>query len=107
VSLDLTDPANLRALTGVLDVWRLRLRVRPSDWDDRVRALAARLDHHGAVDVRLMRVALDERDLGAEAALGLAVGGSYRRTQEVRELLRAWSLRTGGAMQEREDCAGT
>ncbi|MEO8689946.1 MAG: hypothetical protein ABI611_17250 [Solirubrobacteraceae bacterium] len=102
VSLDLTDPANLRALTGVLDVWRLR--VRPSDWAARVRALAARLDRDGAVDVRLMRVALDERDLGAEAALGLAVGGSYRRTQEVRELLRAWSLRAGGAPQEREDC---
>ncbi len=32
------------------------------------------------------------------------VGGSYRRTQEVRDLLRAWSLRAGGGLQEREDC---
>jgi hypothetical protein len=102
VSLDLTDPANLRALAGVLDVWRLR--VRPGDWDDRVRALARRLDTHSAVDVRVLRVALDERDLGAEAALGLVVGGGYRRTQEVRELLRAWSLRSGGGLREREDC---
>jgi hypothetical protein len=54
--------------------------------------------------VRLLRVSLAERDLGAEAALGLGVGGSYRRTQEVRDLLRAWSLRHGGALQEREDC---
>ena len=82
----------------------MRLRVRPSDWDDRLRALAARLDADGAVDVRVLRVGLDERDLGAEAALGLIVGGSYRRTQEVRDLLRAWSLRAGGGLQEREDC---
>ena len=102
VALDLTDPANRRALSGVLDV--MRLRVRPADWDDRLRALAARLDADGAVDVRVLRVALDERDLGAEAALGLMVGGSYRRTQEVRDLLRAWSLRAGGGLREREDC---
>ena len=102
VSLDLTDPANLRALSGVLDV--ARLRVRPGDWDDRLRALARRLDADGAVDVRVLRVALDERDVGAEAALGAVVGGSYRRTQEVRDLLRAWSLRAGGGLREREDC---
>ena len=102
VSLDLTDPANRRALAGVVDVWRLR--VPPSDWDDRLRALAARLDADGAVDVRVLRVRMDERDVGAEAALGLSVGGSYRRTQEVRELLRAWSLRAGAGLREREDC---
>ena len=66
------------------------------DWDDRLRALAARLDADGAVDVRLLRVGLEERDAGAEAALGLVVGGNYRRTQEVRDLVRAWSLRAGG-----------
>ena len=103
VSLDLTDPANRRALAGVAEV--LALHVRPSDWADRVRALAERLDAHGAVDVRLLRVGLDERDLGAEAALGLSVGGEYRRTREVRELVRAWSLRAGGGLREREDCA--
>ena len=77
--------------------------MRPSDWADRLRALAERLDADGAVDVRLLRVGLDERDLGAEAALGLSLGGEYRRTQEVRDLMRAWSLR-GGGLREREDC---
>jgi hypothetical protein len=102
VSLDLTDPRNLLAVSGVFDV--MRLRVAPADWDDRLRALAARLDADGAVDVRLMRVGLQERDVGGEAALGLGVGGTYRRTQEVRRLLRAWSLRAGGGLREREDC---
>jgi hypothetical protein len=82
----------------------LRLQVPPSDWDDRLRALAARLDTDGDVDVRLLRVRLAERDFGAEAALGLGVGGAYRRTQEARDLLRAWSLRARGALREREDC---
>jgi hypothetical protein len=102
VALDLTDPANRRALSGVLAV--ARLRVRPGDWDDRLRALAARLDADGAVDVRVLRVSLDERDLSAEAALGPIVGGSYRRTQEVRDLLQAWTMRAGHGLQEREDC---
>ncbi len=102
VALDLTDPANRRALLGVLEV--MRLRAPPADWDDRVRALAHRLDADGAVDVRLLRVGLEESELGAEAALGLGVGGSYERTEEVRDLLRAWSLRAGGSLQEREDC---
>ena len=78
--------------------------MRPSDWDDRLRALAERLDADGAVDVRLLRVGLEERDLDAEAAIGLGVGGSYRRTQEVRDLMRAWSLSAGGGLREREDC---
>jgi hypothetical protein len=102
VSLDLTDVRNRRALLGLVDV--LRLRVAPHDWDDRVRALAARLDADGAVDVRMLRVGLEQRDLGAEAALGLGAGGSYRRTSEVRDLVRAWSLRAGGGLREREDC---
>ena len=102
VALDLTDPANHRALAGAAEV--LALRVRPSDWDDRLRALAARLDADGAVDVRLLRVGLEERDVGAEAALGISVGGGYRRTQEVRDLVRAWSLRAGSGLREREDC---
>jgi len=105
VSLDLTSPRNRRALLGVVDV--LRLRVAPSDWGERLRALAARLDADGAVDVRLLRVALEERDLSADGALGLGAGGSYRRTQEVRTLLRAWSRRGGDGLREREDCVAS
>ena len=103
VALDLTDPANRRALAGVAEVLRAaraperlgrpRCARWPSGWTPT-----------GAVDVRLLRVGLDERDLGAEAALGLGVGGDYRRTQEVRDLMRAWSLRAGGGLREREDC---
>jgi hypothetical protein len=102
VSLDLTEPANLHAVAGVVEV--MQLRVAPADWDDRVRALAARLDADGAVDVRLLRVGFEEHDVGADAALGLGVGASYERTEEVRDLMRAWSLRAGGPLQEREDC---
>ena len=93
VSLDLTDPANRKAVAGVMDV--MRLRVPPADWDDRVRALAARLDAAGAVDVRVLRVGLERKDVGAEVALGLGAGAAYERTTEVRELVRAWSLPAG------------
>jgi hypothetical protein len=102
VSLDLTERANLRAVAGVVEV--MQLRVAPADWADRVRTLAARLDADGAVDVRLLRVGLEERDVGADAAFGLGFGASYERTEEVRDLMRAWSLRAGGTLQEREDC---
>jgi hypothetical protein len=102
VALDLTDTANRRAARGVAEV--LRLRVRPADWDDRVRALAERLDAAAAVDVRVLRVGYERRDVGAEVSLGLGGGAGYERTSEVRELVRAWSLRAGGSLQEREDC---
>jgi hypothetical protein len=102
VSRDLTDPANHRAVLGVVEV--MQLRAPPVDWDDRLRALAARLDADGAVDVRVLRVGLERRDLGADAALGLGVGAAYERTTEVRELIGAWSLPPGGTLQEREDC---
>ena len=102
VALDLTDPANHRALVGVVEV--MQLRAPPADWGDRVRALAHRLDVDGAVDVRLYRVGLEDSDIGAEAALGIGLGAAYDHTQEVRDLTRAWSLRAGGSLQEREDC---
>jgi hypothetical protein len=102
VSLDLTDPANRTAVAGVMDV--MRLRVPPADWDDRVRVLAARLDAAGEVDVRVLRVGLARKDVGAEVALGLGAGAAYERTTEVRDLVRAWSLPAGGTLQEREDC---
>lgn len=102
VSLDLTDPANRRALAGFLEI--AALRVPPSAWGVRVRALAHRLDVAGAVDVRVFRVAVAERELGADAWFGLGAGVGYDHTAEARELVRAWSLPPGGALREREDC---
>ena len=82
----------------------LSLQVAPADWDDRLRALAHRLDTDAAVDVRLFRDRLEQSDIGADVGLGAGFGGAYDRTEEVRDLLGAWSLRAGGPLQEREDC---
>ena len=79
VSLDLTDPAN-RSGRRRRDGRACALRVPPADWDDRVRALAARLDAAGEVDVRVLRVGLERKDVGAEVALGLGAGAAYERT---------------------------
>ena len=72
----------------------------PTDWHDRVRALAARLDADGAVDVRVLRVRLDaERRSAPTAALGAGFGGGYDRTRGGHATCsRAWSLRAGGAL---------
>src|SRR5215207_7720046 len=63
VALDLTDPANRAALRGFFEI--AVLRAAPAEWDDRVRALAHRLDVAAAVDVRVLRVGLDESDHSA------------------------------------------
>ena len=102
VSLDLTDPANLAAVQDVVQM--LGLRAPPTDWPRRVRALAARLDADGAVDVRVFRERLDQSTLGADVGAGAGFGAGYDRTAEARDLLAAWSLRSGGRLQEREDC---
>jgi hypothetical protein len=102
VSLDLTDPVNLAAVRGVIEM--LGLRAPPTDWPRRVRALAARLDADGAVDVRVFRERLSQNGLGADVGAGAGFGAGYDRTEETRELLAAWSLRAGGRLQEREDC---
>ena len=87
---------------GVVEI--MLLRAPPADWDDRVRALAHRLDADAAVDVRRpprrARRARPRRRRRARARLR----AGYDRTEEVRDLERAWSLRAGGALQEREDC---
>jgi hypothetical protein len=100
VTLDLTKPENRRAVLGFLEIALPGLT--PGGWHTRVRELGRRLDVDGAVDVRLFRVGLDERDVGVEAAL--LGGAGYDRTVETRELLRAWSLPPGGTLHEREDC---
>jgi hypothetical protein len=102
LALDLTDPANRAALRGVLQI--PALRARPADWDDRVKALAHRLDTAAAVDVRMFRDRVEQSDVGADVGFGVGFGAGYDRTEEVRDLLGAWSLRAGGPLQEREDC---
>jgi hypothetical protein len=103
VSLDLTDERNRRAALDFVGM--LRPGISPGQWDDRTRALAQRLDADGSVDVGVFRVgASSQQEFDAGAAFGVKLGGEYRREVETRELLRAWSLRHGGALGEREDC---
>lgn len=98
VALDLTDPRNRAAVAGVLSLRS------PGESDDRLRELAHRLDADGSVDVGVYRVSATEHDAAIDGALGVKVGGSWSRESVARELLRAWSLRHGGALGEREDC---
>ena len=79
MSLDLTDPANLAAVHGVVEM--LGLRAAPTDWPGRVRALAARLDADGAVDVRVFRDRLSQNTLGADVGAGAGFGAGYDRTR--------------------------
>jgi hypothetical protein len=102
VRLDLTDAANRAAVLGVATM--LRPGVPPADWDDRLRALAGRLDAEGSVDLALYRQKLSETGGEAGVRLGIGLVGSYQRIDDVRELAGAWSLRHGGTLREREDC---
>jgi hypothetical protein len=103
VSLDLTDERNRRAALDFVSM--LSPGVSPGDWIDRTRALARRLDADGSVDVGVFRVgASSQQDFEAGAAFGLKLGGEYNREVQTLELVRAWSLRHGGALGEREDC---
>ncbi len=100
VTLDLTDERNRRAALDVLHLFR----AAPREWSARLHALGARLDADGSVDVGVYRTSASTRDAGLDAALGIELGGSYSHETETRALLRAWSLRHGGALSEREDC---
>ena len=84
VSLDLTDPANLAAVQDVVQM--LGLRAPPTDWPRRVRALAARLDADGAVDVRVFRERLDQ-STPRRGRRPAPVRAGYDRTAEARDLL--------------------
>jgi hypothetical protein len=99
VSLDLTDPANLRAVAGLLQPGST-----PLGWAERARALGRRLDVAGEVDLDLVRTTRETsgHELGIGAGLRMAAG--YTRTRAARELLAAWSLRAGGPLRRREDC---
>lgn len=99
VSLDLRDPANLRALEGVLQAG-----ASPLGWLEHLRALARRLDVAGAVDVDLLRLARVSDDHALEGGQLVRFGGGYGRVEETRDLIAAWSLRAGGVLRRREDC---
>jgi hypothetical protein len=101
VSLDLTDPANRAAVTRFAEMLFRPGSVAPRQWDDRVRALAARLDTDAGVDLTLSRTVSredeDSHDLGI-------LGVDYVRESRTRELLAAWSALPGGSLRQREDC---
>jgi len=103
VALDLRDPASRRAAAGLLAA--LRTRAAPAEALVAARALGARLDAAGAVDLRTYRLTTSAGpDVELEAALGAGAGVEYEREAEQRELVRAWSLRPGGPLRGREDC---
>lgn len=101
VSLDLTVPGNRAAVSGVLDV--VRLRVPPAGWTARLDALGSRLDSHGRVDVAVYRDAATEKVRSAQLALGGGIGVEHVSSRQTRELVAAWSAH-GGPLREREDC---
>ncbi len=105
MALDLRDPENRRAAAGLPAL--LRPGVSARDVQASLQALAARLDADGAVDLQTYRRSeVRESDLSAEVDAGPGFGGTYERTAQVKQLLRAWSLRHGGVLREREDCRG-
>lgn len=103
-TLDLTDEANRRAASGLLAA--LAPGTKPEDVAAAARAFGARLDAAAEVHLQVSRFSpLEGRDLSFDA--GAARGGGFRyvRSGDRRELLEAWSLRPGGTLREREDCA--
>ncbi len=99
VSLDLRDPANLRAVEGLLHPGS-----SPLGWLERLRAVARRLDVAGAVDLNVLRLARATTDHTLEGGQLVRVGGGYGRVEETRDLVAAWGLRAGSPWRRREDC---
>ncbi|HEX8105849.1 MAG TPA: hypothetical protein VF533_24750, partial [Solirubrobacteraceae bacterium] len=96
VTLDLRDEANRRALHGVLSPG-----ASPLEWDDRIAALARRLDVAGAVDLTVSTTTATETSHDVEVP---GVGAGYERTERTRHLVEAWSRPGGGGLRRREDC---
>lgn len=99
VSLDLRDPANRRAVVGLLHP-----AGSPLGWLERLRAVARRLDLEGAVDLTVSRVARTATDHGLEGGQLVRFGGGYGRVEQAHDLVAAWSLPPGGHLRRREDC---
>lgn len=99
VALDLTDPVNARAVEGLLTP-----EVSPQGWIERVRALGRRLEVAGQVDLDVYRTAEETagHELGVSA--GLRAQAGYTRTEQIRDLVAAWSLAAGGQLRRRGDC---
>lgn len=100
VTLDLRDPANRRAVEGLL-----RTGLSPLAWADRVRAVGRRLDLAGAVDLDVFRTTRTDRLHEAEIGAAVKLGAGYGRVEQVRDLIAAWSTAAGGGpVRRREDC---
>ncbi|MDP9384667.1 MAG: hypothetical protein M3P50_05450 [Actinomycetota bacterium] len=101
MSLDLRDPANRRAVEGLLHPG-----LSPLGWIDRARALGRRLDRAGAVDLDVFRTTRTSRLQEHGAGAALRFGARYGRVRQVRDLIAAWSGTGGGghSLRRREDC---
>jgi hypothetical protein len=102
VALDLTDPANARAVDDLLAPG-----LSPMGWGERLGALGRRLDVAGAVDLAVFRTAQDGEEHEVAVRPGVELAGGYERSSRTRELVAAWSQRAGGALRRREDCEDT
>ena len=103
-TLDLTVPANRAALDRVLAGMDPRGLGR--DLPAAVVALGGRLAADGLVDVARYGTSKWGIGGGAEAALGLKVGGELSVSDERTHLLDAWSRPPGGLWERRLDCVG-
>ena len=101
-SLDLTDPANLALASAVVDA--LGDRASWSDLPRRVGALGERLLSDGQIDLRAYRKSSSAKQIGAEIAAGVALGGGWKRTTTGLELLAAWTRLPGLPFLARDDC---
>jgi hypothetical protein len=87
VTLDLRDPANLRAFRALLHPG-----TSPLGWLERARAMGRRLDVAGVVDLTVVRVGRDSTDHTAQVGELVRFGGGYGRVTETRDLVSAWGL---------------
>lgn len=99
-TLDLTDPANREAAAGLLAA----LQGTGPSIASQAAALGRRIATGAQVDVRAYRQRTSARQVGAQVALGLAVGGSWGRSTKGLELVYAATRLPGLPFLTRDDC---